>query len=614
MSADPALHHLPDPDPPALVAATAPSLVPLRPARPRDDVDLAFTRRRPVRWFTPQVLANASQRVLLATSLGGFLDKRELQCGLPNDVFDLSHTGPDMWLDFIADTGDGFDATYSIAWLAAQGQLAVEGCEEPLPRPGLLVLGGDEVYPTPSPSEYDDRFRGPYRAALPYLETNQPKILAIPGNHDWYDGLTNFMRLFCTESPQWIGGRTTDQTRSYFAARLPHDWWLWGIDIQFNSYIDDPQLQYFTRVAEEMGPGSRLILCTGEPSWTEVAADANAFHNLAYLESRIIRPHGIQLMVSLSGDSHHYAHYVSDASTHRITAGGGGAFLHPTHHLEPELDVPLDTTGKDTERHHLAATYPEMKRSRWLSACALRLPFTNPQFMLVPALIYLVVGWASQSANRLASGRTGQALDDAVEQLGWSDHILGMVRSPVSILVLMLVAGGLIGFAKPPPAWSHGVRKLAAKLGMAGGHLAAQVAVGGLVGSVAVAAASGVDGWLHAVLLALLVGAGGGLAATVVMGTYLVVCCAFLRTHGNEAFSAMGLTSHKNFLRLRIDAAGRLTIYPIGLDRSNDDWAYRPGDSSDASWLAPVRPLHPKLLEEPIVVDIPRPRLDTATT
>ncbi|MGH2394606.1 MAG: hypothetical protein ACRDGH_14150, partial [Candidatus Limnocylindria bacterium] len=90
-------------------------------------------------------------------------------------------------------------------------------------------------------------------------------------------------------------------------------------------------------------------------------------------------------------------------------------------------------------------------------------------------------------------------------------------------------------------------------------------------------------------------------------------CCAFLRAHGNEAFSAMSLTHHKNFLRLHIDAEGQLTIYPIGLDRSNHDWTYdADAATSDASWLAPVAGrLRPRLIEEPIVIAPPGRRPET---
>ena len=94
-------------------------------------------------------------------------------------------------------------------------------------------------------------------------------LLAIPGNHDWYDGLTNFVRIFCQDG--FVGGWKTRQRRSYFAARLPHGWWLWGVDIQFDTYIDKPQLDYFRAAGAGMKAGDRVILATGKPSWMKVA-------------------------------------------------------------------------------------------------------------------------------------------------------------------------------------------------------------------------------------------------------------------------------------------------------------------------------------------------------
>jgi hypothetical protein len=98
----------------------------------------------------------------------------------------------------------------------------------------------------------------------------------------------------------------------------------------------------------------------------------------------------------------------------------------------------------------------------------------------------------------------------------------------------------------------------------------------------------------------------GGLVGALVMGMYLAVCCAWLRAHGNEAFSSMGLTRYKNFLRLHIDGDGVLTIYPIGLDRANSKWRLDPEnrDNEEASWLAPdSTELRPRLIESPIVID-----------
>jgi hypothetical protein len=48
-----------------------------------------------------------------------------------------------VWIDFVADLGDGFDSTYAMGCLLAQEQIEFEG--KPLPRGQLLVMGGDEV-------------------------------------------------------------------------------------------------------------------------------------------------------------------------------------------------------------------------------------------------------------------------------------------------------------------------------------------------------------------------------------------------------------------------------------------------------------------------------------
>lgn len=133
---------------------------------------------------------------------------REVQSGLPGDVYDERLSDSDeLWLDYVADLGDGFNATYSMAYLLAQPHLDVDG--RPLPRGRILVMGGDHVYPTVSGKQYEDRFKGPYRAALPQPppDVPQPTLYALPGNRDWHDGLTAFLRLFALtgEEPyRWL--------------------------------------------------------------------------------------------------------------------------------------------------------------------------------------------------------------------------------------------------------------------------------------------------------------------------------------------------------------------------------------------------------------------------
>ena len=172
--------------------------------------ELRFTPQRATRWFSPGVLTQSGLKAGVTSVFGSFLDKRELQSSRPRTVGELYRDADELWFDYVADTGDGFEATATVAHHVAQPLLAVEGLDDPVPRGQLLVLGGDEVYPAASTEGYENRLEGPWRAALPWTppldpdDPAHPRLYAVPGNHDWYDGLTGFLRMFGQD--RWIGG------------------------------------------------------------------------------------------------------------------------------------------------------------------------------------------------------------------------------------------------------------------------------------------------------------------------------------------------------------------------------------------------------------------------
>jgi hypothetical protein len=118
---------------------------------------LPFTPRKSVRWFSPGTLASAGTRVVLSSAVGLYLDKRELQASFGTEQLSQWAMAEDgLWIDYVSDTGDGFDATYTMAWLTAQEALQVPGVAHPLPRGEVLVLGGDEVYPAAEATQYEE--------------------------------------------------------------------------------------------------------------------------------------------------------------------------------------------------------------------------------------------------------------------------------------------------------------------------------------------------------------------------------------------------------------------------------------------------------------------------
>ena len=88
-----------------------------------------------------------------------------------------------------------------------------------------------------------------------------------------------------------------------------------------------------------MKPGDRIVLCIPEPSWVYTASQGRPIgSNLSELIEEVSEDPGCRFDLWLAGDLHHYARYsAGPGGGHRITAGGGGAFLHPTHLLPKEL-------------------------------------------------------------------------------------------------------------------------------------------------------------------------------------------------------------------------------------------------------------------------------------
>lgn len=582
-----------------MAAAPVPSGGDEPPPRPRTWADLDFTPRPAVRWFSPRVLADAALRVGVSAAFGTYLDKRELQAVVPAGALAHRAEAGELWFDYVADTGDGFDATYTLAWATAQPTLEVAGCPRPLPRGSLLVLGGDEVYPTAGTQAYRDRFTGPFRAALPWVAAAAPgdeeQVLALAGNHDWYDGLTSFTRLFC--QGRWVGGRRTVQSRSYFAVRLPHRWWLWGIDIQLDADLDEPQIAYFRRVLDkDMADGDRLILCTGKPSWIDLEADPRAYDNLAFVE-RLVRDHrpSIRLLVTLTGDSHHYARYEAPEAggsglTHKITAGGGGAFLHPTHGLPRHVDV-VTTPGRVPETYRLAERYPEPDDSRRRALGALALPWWNPSFTVVTAVAYSLLAWASQVGIRAIRADDGRPLDDAARGFGFVDLVVGLGRSSGAWLVVGAFLLALVVFAKPAARLEGTAAKVPAKVAMGAAHGALHLVASLAITLLAIRLVGGfADGGWFTLWLGVVVAVVGGVVGGVVLGLYLVLVnlAPGYSAHGNEAFSAQRIPDTKCFLRLHIAPDGSLEVFPVAVPRASRRWRLAPeAPDPGASWITP---------------------------
>ncbi|MDY7230106.1 metallophosphoesterase [Hyalangium rubrum] len=555
-----------------------------------------------VRWLHPAQFMRTSLDAIVAAVFGARADQRLVEAMVrPQEpYFDYSQIEDEQghfWLDYVADTGDGWDPTYCIARLLALPTLQVGtqgGAPEVLPRGRVLVSGGDCVYPGASREVYEERLIQPYESAMRRSHPPSPDLFVIPGNHDWYDGLASFLRLFCAQ--RWVAGRRTRQTRSYFALKLPRDWWLIGTDVQLNSDIDVPQVEYFRQVSALMGPEDRVILCNAEPSWIHAVATKKRRgyleNNLEYLQEKVL---GKRISVFIAGDLHHYRRHANPEGRQKITAGGGGAFLHPTH--APAAKTLLDDYTVQT-------SFPDEKTSRKLARKNLMLIRYSPLLGLITGGLYLLLALAAYAeVGHLGLSRFPEVLS----AVGHS-----MVSRPWTLVVGMGTIASLGAFADVAFGrlrwWMgslHGLAHIVTAFFCAWAATYFTVSVLGLCPELMPDGMRCVGGWPHLagkfLLSSVLTFLGGFLVGPFVLGTYLWVSVNGFRAHSNEAFGSLAVPDWKNFLRLRIGPDGALTIYPVGVERVPRKWKpthagpYAPAyESDDPKATAPV------LIEPPI--------------
>ena len=539
-----------------------------------------------VGWYDPGQLMRTGSDVAASTLFGRHADFRLMEAvATPHIAVDVVEAAgdEDAWIDYVSDTGDGWNSTYAVAYHVAQDALDVavaDGPSHTTRRGGLLVLGGDAVYPVASRAEYKARLVAPFEAAFPKGAADPPLVRAVPGNHDWYDSLVAFTRLFTAHDT--FAGWRAKQCRSYFAVRLPRGWWLVGTDIQLDSDIDLPQVEFFQRVVAHMAPDDRVILCNAEPHWIKahLYGEANpdvTENNLKFLEDVVFEG---RIAVFLAGDLHHYRRHEAPDGRQKITAGGGGAFLHPTH----AADV-----SRLAGDFALKASYPTPETSRRLTWGNLAFLFRNWKFGVVPAVLYLMTAW---------SGLTDISRSDI--DATFAQVVNAFVRSPVAAFWALLLFFGFWLFTDT--------------------HSRTYRFVGGTAHALAHMAAVFFLGWGATVLTVkgfglafasttqlltagALIFAGGWVAGSVIVGVYLLVSLNAFGRHHNEAFSSLKVEDWKHFLRLRIDARGDLTIFPIGIERVARKWRAAANPAS-RSRIEPDDPraTAPVLIEPPIHV------------
>jgi hypothetical protein len=379
-------------------------------------------------WMNPDQPSDLCART--AEVLGGRADATNLADAL----------GRDVWIDFIADTGDDVSVSGAVA------RLLIASYELPDPdRPGetlsaprgdVLLFGGDTAYPVATAQEIANRVLVPFNRAIDENHDGKPRaLLGIPGNHDWYDGLDGFGRLFRRREPgredarpslfgvshrmidhytEWarelvrggkvekpralvLTGYTPVQNASYFVLPLSSRIHLFAVDRQLKT-IDSQQRRFLNEWYREHPETAAWVLLP-DPLYRFGGTSPTGAHMVQALGLDFAsRPHFL-----LSGDVHHYERLRHEGLLH-VIAGGGGAFLHPAPMFEGRLRAEVRWPSARQSRALLLKVPWKIARGRsgflphwalaavFAPAMAASTPHRVELFVVVPLVITLVIG------------------------------------------------------------------------------------------------------------------------------------------------------------------------------------------------------------------------------
>jgi uncharacterized membrane protein HdeD (DUF308 family) len=211
----------------------------------------------------------------------------------------------------------------------------------------FVVIASDVIYPTGAMKDYEPNFY------LPLMGVEKP-ILAIPGNHDWFNALDGFAANLMqpdtaraaidarVEADLSLSSTTNDRIdrlmesaarlRSVYhvQAGLQHApffevhtgaFSLIAIDTGIEKRIDAKQFEWL-KAAIERSKGTFTMAIVGHPFY---AAGLSQIGEGSFKDVHdLLKSNGVRVM--MAGDTHDFEYYRGDAA-HYFVNGGGGAYL-----------------------------------------------------------------------------------------------------------------------------------------------------------------------------------------------------------------------------------------------------------------------------------------------
>jgi hypothetical protein len=252
----------------------------------------------------------------------------------------------------LGDPGEGDDSQYHV----------LEPLHATSEGIAFTYILSDVIYPAGDVRDYYDKFFWPYQK-LP------GPIYAIPGNHDWYDGLHGFMIQLCDADPDlrpparleenrlkraffdlvWrepsealqeeleemrkLRPDPSNQPAPYFVLELK-DLLLVGIDTGIRGVIDAEQAKWLRGVSKL--PKDKILM-TGKPMVVDAKRKTTEISGSKDTVNELVDDPAHRYIAVMGGDIHNYQRYPVQHEDGRIVqhivSGAAGAYTKATHKI-----------------------------------------------------------------------------------------------------------------------------------------------------------------------------------------------------------------------------------------------------------------------------------------
>jgi hypothetical protein len=261
---------------------------------------------------------------------------------------------------------------------------------------------------------------------------------------------------------------------------------------------------------------------------------------------------------------------------------------------------------RDPVSYQRAAIYPSEHESKRKRKGILLVAIRNPSLGVLFGAIYALVAITMLGAVNAGDG----GLVEGATEHGFFGF-LAAAAGPASVLLMLAIAGALVGYAdiKPDPLELRPRIRLGAwimRFLVGAVHATFHLAIVSLVLWCALhwAPDPPITVWLLGLAAELLIGWALG---TTLFGFALwlihVLRGGRAEHQANDVFAGQALTDYKNFVRMRLDRDGRLTLFPLGVDRVWGQWEYT-GEGEDGPRFTPAGDgPTPRLIDGPLTFD-----------